>query len=126
MLLLAAFAGIALLLAVVGLYGLLSFLVTQRTHELGIRVALGAHRGDITGMVMSQGLRLVLAGLILGLGGAWVLTRFLVALLFATKPNDVWTLLSVSCMLAVVATLACWLPARRAAKVDPMVALRYE
>ncbi|MGO8816911.1 MAG: ADOP family duplicated permease [Terriglobia bacterium] len=126
MLLLAAFAGIALLLAVVGLYGLLSFLVTQRTHELGIRVALGAHRRDITGMVMSQGLRLVLAGLVLGLGGAWVMTRFLAALLFATKPNDAWTFFGVSCLLAAVAALACWLPARRAAAVDPMVALRYE
>jgi len=126
MLLLAAFAGIALLLAVVGLYGLLSFLVTQRTHELGIRLALGAHRRDITGMVMSQGLRLVLAGLTVGLGGAWVLTRFLVALLFATQPNDAWTFVCVSCLLAVVAAMACWLPARRAAAVDPMVALRYE
>jgi putative ABC transport system permease protein len=126
MLLLAAFAGIALLLAVVGLYGLLSFLVTQRTHELGIRLALGAHRRDIRGMVMSQGMRHVLAGLILGLGGAWVLTRFLVDLLFATQPNNVWTYLGVSCLLAVVAAMACWLPARRAGSVDPMVALRYE
>ena len=126
MLLLAAFAGIALLLAIVGLYGLLSFLVTQRTHELGIRLALGAHRRDITGMVMRQGLGLVLAGLTVGLGGAWALTRFLAALLFATQPNDAWTFAGVSCLLAGVAAMACWLPARRAAAVDPMVALRYE
>ncbi|MGO8792319.1 MAG: ADOP family duplicated permease [Terriglobia bacterium] len=126
MLLLAAFAGIAMLLAIVGLYGLLSFLVTQRTKELGVRLALGAQRREITVMVMSQGLRLVAAGLIVGLGGAWALTRFLAALLFATQPNDAWTFVAVSCLLAVVAAMGCWLPARRAAAVDPMVALRYE
>ena len=126
MLLLAAFAGTAVVLAIVGLYGLLSFLVTQRTQELGIRLALGAQRSDLTGMVMSQGLRLVAAGLIVGLGGAWVMTRFIVALLFATQPTDAWTFVSASCLLVVIAALACWLPARRAAAVDPVLALRAE
>ena len=125
-LLLAAFAATAVLLAIIGLYGLLSFLVTRRTPELGIRLALGAQRGDLTRMVMSQGLRFVFAGLILGLGGAWAMTRFISALLFAIQPNDGWTFACVSGLLAVVAALACWLPARRAAGVDPVLALRME
>jgi predicted permease len=126
MFLLAAFAGTAMVLAILGLYGLLSFLVTQRTQELGIRLALGAQASDLTGMVMSQGLRLVGAGLLVGLAVAWAMTRFIVALLFATEPTDPWTLAGVSCLLALVAALACWLPARRAAAVDPVVALRAE
>ena len=125
-LLLVAFAGTAVLLAVIGLYGLLSFLVTQRRQELGIRLALGAQTRDVTRLVMNQGLRLVLVGLVLGLGGAWAMTRFISALLFAIQPNDAWTFASVSCMLAVVAVVACWLPARRAATVDPVLTLRME
>ncbi len=124
--LLSAFAGIAVLLATVGLYGLLSFLVAQRTKELGIRLALGAQSADLMRMVMQQGLGLVIAGLVVGLAGAWELVRVIGALLFATAPNDALVFAAVSCLLLFVAALACWFPARRATKVDPLSALRAE
>ena len=125
-LLLSGFAVMAMLLASLGLYGLMSSVVAQRTKELGIRIALGAQKSEVIGMVMKQGLRLIGAGLLAGLAGAGAITRFMAALLFAIRPNDSFTLAGVSCLLAAVAALACWLPARRAAAVDPAVSLRVD
>jgi putative ABC transport system permease protein len=125
-LLLSGFAGLALLLATIGLYGLISYLVAQRTKEVGIRIALGARKSDVTGLMMKQGLRLVVAGLLAGLAGAWAITRFIAALLFAIQPNDSLTFAEISCLLLAVAAVACWLPARRAAAVDPVQTLRVD
>jgi len=120
------FAAIALIMATVGLYGVVSQSVTLRRHEFGVRLAVGATPSHILRLVLSQGLRLILIGLGIGLLGAMALTRSLTALLHDVSPTDPWTFAAVSSLLAVVALTACWLPARRAAKVDPMVALRYE
>jgi len=120
------FAAIALIMATVGLYGVVSQSVTLRRHEFGVRLAVGAAPSHILRLVLSQGLRLILIGLGIGLLGAMALTRSLTALLHDVSPTDPWTFAAVSSLLAVVALTACWLPARRAAKVDPMVALRYE
>ena len=125
-LLLGVFAGLAMLLASLGLYGLISYMVAQRTKELGIRLALGAQKSDVIGMVMKQGGRLAVAGLLAGLAGAWGMSRFTAALLYGVRPNDTLTLASISCLLLAVAALACWLPARRAAAVDPAVTLRVD
>jgi putative ABC transport system permease protein len=124
--LLASFAAIALLLAVVGLYGVMSYLVAQRTREFGIRMALGAKMADILRLVVGHGMKLVLLGLAGGVLVSLGLTRMLGGLLFGVQPTDPITFAVVSLLLAAVGTLACWLPARRAAKVDPMVALRCE
>jgi len=124
--LLGGFATVALLLAGLGLYGVLACAVAQRTREIGIRVALGARRWDVLNLVVNQGMRLVLIGLAVGLLGAIALTRVLDRLLFETNPTDPLTFLAVSSTLVAVAFVACWLPARRAARVDPMVALRTE
>jgi predicted permease len=118
--------GIAALLAGVGIYGLLAFVVTQRWREIGIRMALGAMRDDVLRLVVGQGLNLTLMGLAIGMAGALGLTRFLSSLLYGIKPSDPLTLIAVSLLLTVVALVACYFPARRATKVDPMVALRYE
>jgi len=124
--LLAIFAGLALLLAAIGIYGVISYSVTQRTHELGIRAALGASRGSLLSMVIRRGMGLTLIGLAIGTAGALELTRLLSSLLFGVSPRDPATLIAVVAILSAVALLACYIPARRAAAIDPMVALRYE
>ncbi len=126
MILLSLFAGIALALAVVGVYGLLHYSATQRTREIAIRIALGAERGDIRHMVLGHGLKLATLGVGIGLVGAVALTRVIAGLLYGITPTDPLTLTVVSLALITIALLASWLPARRAAKVDPMEALRYE
>ena len=120
------FAALALFLAAIGLYGIMAFAVSCRVREIGIRVALGAQRGDVVGMVLREGSRLVAAGLALGIAGALAATRMLSSILFRTRPFDPPTIAAVSALLAAAALLACYLPARRAANVDPMVALREE
>jgi ABC-type antimicrobial peptide transport system permease subunit len=120
------FGGLAVLLACVGLYGLISYAANQRTHEIGIRRALGAERRDVLSMVVGQGLKLALLGLIMGGSGALALTRYISSQLFGVKPNDPVTFVTVSLLVLTVTLLASYLPARRATKVDPMVALRYE
>jgi len=121
-----SFATLALILAIVGLYGLISHMVLQRTREIGIRVALGAQRGDILKMVLRQGILATLAGVAIGIVAALALTRLLSSLLFGITPGDWVTFLSVAVLLLVVAFVACSIPARRATRVDPIVALRYE
>lgn len=120
------FAVVALVTAAVGIYGVLSYAVTRRTQEIGVRLALGAHRSDIFRMIIRQALSLTLAGLAIGLAGALFATRFLSSLLVGVKPHDPVTFLAMGAFFVAVATLACYLPARRATAVDPMVVLRYE
>jgi ABC-type antimicrobial peptide transport system permease subunit len=124
--LLGAFAGVALLLAALGIYAVLSFAVTQRTREIGVRMALGARFGDVLSMVLASGARLFAAGAAIGLMAAISLSRLMSHLLFEVSPGDLLSYASVVVGFAVIAFLACYVPARRAAKVDPMVALRYE
>jgi putative ABC transport system permease protein len=124
--LLSGFAACALALAIIGIYGVISYLVTQRTRDIGIRIALGAQRMNVAVWVMRQGLALTLLGLALGLAGSWAATRLLASALFGISPTDPTTFVAVSTLLAGAACLACWLPARRATKVDPMKALRCE
>ena len=126
MILLSVFACIALALATVGVYGLLQYSTARQTHDIGIRMALGARKGDILRMIMRHGLRLTLVGVVVGVAGAVALTRVLSSLLYDVTPTDPLTLVVVSCVLVAMALLASYVPARRAAKVDPMVALRYE
>jgi len=120
------FAAIALGLAAFGLFGLMHYSVVQRTKEIGIRSALGARRVDILRLVLSEAARLAVLGIAIGLCGAFVLTRFIASLLFGVRPIDAGTFAASSLVLMIFGLLASWLPARRAAKVDPMVALRYE
>jgi putative ABC transport system permease protein len=124
-LLFSVFAALALVLAVTGVYGVLSYSVSQRTHEVGIRMALGAGRRDVLRLFIGHGMRLVLLGLVIGLGGAFALTRLMSSLLFGVSTTDIATFVVVAVGLTLVGIFACYLPARRATRVDPLVALRY-
>jgi putative ABC transport system permease protein len=123
---LGAFAAIALTLTSIGIYGTVAYAVSRRTHEIGIRMALGAERADVLSAVLKQGIKLVLAGIAIGIAGALALTRMMTSLLHDVSPTDPLTFACISGLLVSVALLASYIPARRAAKVDPMVALRYE
>ena len=124
--LLSSFSLLALMLTVVGLYGMMTYSISQRTHEIGVRIALGAPPAGIVRLVLGESALLIGAGLLLGLAGAIALTRFLSTLLYAIKPTDPATFLFVSSLMLAVGFLACYVPARRASEVDPTVALRYE
>jgi putative ABC transport system permease protein len=126
LLLLGSFAIVALVLAAVGIYGVMSYTVTQTTREIGIRLALGAQTRDVMKLVMMQGVRWTSLGLVLGLACAYGLTRFMGSILAGVVATDALTFASVALLLAVVALAACWIPARRATRVDPMAALRCE
>jgi ABC-type antimicrobial peptide transport system permease subunit len=125
-LLLGIFAAVALLLAVVGIFGVMSYLVGRRTQEIGVRMALGATRGNVLRMILGEGLRVVLIGVGLGLIEALLLGRLVKSLLFGIQPADPLTFLSAAALLTLVALAACYIPARRAMRVDPIVALRHE
>jgi ABC-type antimicrobial peptide transport system permease subunit len=119
-------AAMALMLGIIGIYGVISFTVLHRNREIGIRMALGAQRGEVLEMVLRQGAKMALTGSAIGIGAAFGLTRLMASLLFGVTAHDPLTFVSVAALLILVALLACYIPARRATKVDPMVALRYE
>jgi ABC-type antimicrobial peptide transport system permease subunit len=119
-------AAVALLLGAVGIYGVISYVVSQRTREIGVRVALGARAGDVSGLVLRHGLALAATGAVIGLVAAAALTRLMSSLLFGVRPVDPVTFAGVAVLLVAIALLACWLPARRAMRIDPIEALRWE
>jgi putative ABC transport system permease protein len=122
----ASFAVTALLLAALGIYGVISYIVTERTHDIGIRLALGAQRENILLMILRQGLSLAIAGTAVGMVGALIVSHLMADLLYGVAPTDPLTFVAVTLMLTAVALAACYIPARRAMRVDPLVALRYE
>jgi putative ABC transport system permease protein len=124
--LLGIFAAIALVLSAIGVYGVLSYAVTQRTHEIGIRIALGAEPRDVLALVVGRGLALTAAGLVLGVAAALASTRVMATLLFEVKPSDPPTYIIIATVLALAALVASYIPARRASRVDPLIALRSE
>jgi ABC-type antimicrobial peptide transport system permease subunit len=126
MLLLSIFGGLALVLASVGIYGVISFAVSQRTREIGVRMALGAKPADVLGMILKEGLKLVVLGVVLGVTAALTLTRLLEGMVYGVRVRDPLIFVMVNLLMVAVALLACYLPARRATRVDPLVALRYE
>jgi len=120
------FAAVALVLGVIGIYGVLSFLVAKRTREIGIRIALGAQRRDVLWLVMKEGIKFSLAGITFGLAGAFALTRLLSSELYGVSPADPLTFFGVALLMAMVTLVACYVPTRRALRVDPLTALRYD
>jgi putative ABC transport system permease protein len=124
--LLGLFSALALVLAAIGIYGVISYSVAQRSHEIGIRMALGAKRGDVLRMILAQGAKIAGVGVIIGIVASFCLTRLMTSLLFSVSAADPATFAGVAITLALVATLACYLPARRALRVDPIIALRCE
>jgi ABC-type antimicrobial peptide transport system permease subunit len=126
MILLSAFAALALILSCIGIYGVISHLVGQRTHEIGIRMALGAQPSDVMRLVLGQGAKMVLLGVIIGIAAALGLTRLMANQLFGVTSHDPFTFAAVALLLTMIALLACYVPARRAVRVDPLIALRYE